>query len=197
MSELEEKAKNNSDPDKWDMNIYAIDAANTMEESFGPFKDMAYPVEPYKYSVASSTLNFEIDAHCFSGKTFGERIPVSKEEYQTQYRATVIIHTGEKHKRIRSMVTSRNAPYLSFQGDLNAIQFAGVYSPDGSGFVLVNMKVFDLRFGKTIIIFPTTENSFYYLQIDQSLQGPEHTETYIESLKVDKKIKSLLNQIRY
>ncbi len=67
----------------------------------------------------------------------------------------------------------------------------GIKSPENSGYLIVNLKSFDLRFGETVIIFPNKDNSFYYLQLDEKPSVNEKSEKFIERIKKDKRISEM------
>ena len=86
--------------------------------------------------------------------------------------------TNDEDAEETTLVESRNYPYLTAQGIFktadNQFDWVFHYSPDGYSTLLLNMKLFDLRFGETIIIYPQQDKSFLYDQIKDS---PNHYET--------------------
>ena len=83
-----------------------------------------------------------------------------------------MILTNDKNSEENTLVESRNFPYLTAQGIFkvtnNEYDWVFSASPDGYSTLLVNMKLFDLRFGETIIIYPKDDKSFIYDQIKDS-----------------------------
>lgn len=73
--------------------------------------------------------------------------------------------------------------------------FVGIKSPEGSGYLLVNFKSFDLRFGHTIIIFPNKDNSFFYLQSKEKPLADEDFDVFLEKLEEDKRIMEMIELV--
>lgn len=187
---------------EWDTLLFTKDLEKSPNSSVGPFTVLAFPVQRYKYAVFSKPFQFDAYGHTFFGISFGEN---SNDIFS--YGFTVIFYINDQIPDVNSLVMSRNAPYLTAQGELdirtNKFQFFGIKSPDHMGFVTVNLKTFDLRFGETIIIFPYKDNSFVYLQLSHSpatIEGMENfiedqLVTYVESVKSEGKIKEMINYI--
>lgn len=55
------------------------------------------------------------------------------------------------------------------------------------------MKLFDLRFGETVLIIPQKDGSFQYYQFKEGPNDHENFESFKLSLKKNKKLKELLN----
>jgi len=191
---LKQKALNNQDPAKWNMELFESDKSEPFDFN-GPMALAAYPVESYKFSVASSEIKFKIGQHHFTGISFGENVPDEKGNYTPEYQTNLIFYTGSAYLPISSLINSRNAPYLTFQGAVGESNFIGLNSPDGKGFVFVNMKLFDLRFGETIIIFQNGKEWFYYLQTDDKLESAVQKDLFIEKIKKNSNVLELVERI--
>ncbi|NER11761.1 hypothetical protein [Muriicola jejuensis] len=192
--DLKQKAINNQDPSKWNMEMFEADRSESTEFN-GPMPLTAYPVESYKFNVASSIIKFKIGEHHFTGISFGENVPDAEGNYSPNYKANVIFYTGNAYESLPNLVNSRNAPYLTFQGSMGNSKFLGLYSPDGSGYVFVNMKLFDLRFGKTVIIFQKENEWFYYLQTEDKLESADQKDSFIDKIKLNKSVQEMLERL--
>ena len=192
---LKAKAKNNQNPEKWNNELFENDKKWLKESKSKPLKSLAFPIEKYDYYVFNTPFNFEIGNENFSGITFGENIGGKENKFIFKPELTLIFYTRDKEIQINGDVSSRNYPYLTIQGQveiINQFDFVGIKSPENSGYLLVNLKSFDLRFGETIIIFPNKDNSFYYLQLEEKPSLDESTETFIEKIKADKRITEMI-----
>jgi hypothetical protein len=78
----------------------------------------------------------------------------------------------------------------------NVYDYVGIKSPEGTGYLLVNLKSFDLRFGQTVIIFPAKDNSFYYLQSTEKPISNDKFDDYILKLKQDKRILEMIKLVK-
>ncbi|MEZ4981009.1 MAG: hypothetical protein R2769_05370 [Saprospiraceae bacterium] len=55
------------------------------------------------------------------------------------------------------------------------------------------MKLFDLRFGETIMIFPQKDQSFHYLQMNESPDNYNSIDAFIKSVSNYHKVLKQLN----
>ena len=192
---LKAKATNNQNPEKWNNELFENDKKWLKESKSKPLKSLAFPIEKYDYYVFNIPFNFKIGNENFSGITFGENIGGKENKFILKPELTLIFYTRDKEIQINGDVSSRNYPYLTVQGQvevINQFDFVGVKSPEDSGYLIVNLKSFDLRFGETIIIFPNKDNTFYYLQLEEKPSLNESTETFIERIKMNKHITEMI-----
>lgn len=197
---LETKAKNNQIPDKWNRELYDQFKKNADNARAIPMHTSAFPAEKYDYYVFSKPFDFKIDTHIFSCISLGENISdKTGKRFDFKYEATIMFYTGSKTYTIDADISSRNYPYLTMQGTVklnNIYDFVGVKSPDNSGFMLVNLKSFDLRFGQTIIIFPNSDNSFHYLQFKENPKSNEDFDSFLNRVKSDPKMLEMIKLIK-
>ena len=156
------------------------------ETNSKPINSLAFPVEKYEYYVFNKPFNFEIGKEHFSGISFGENIGGKEDKFILKHELTLIFYTRAKDYQVNAYVSSRNFPYLTIQGQLelnNVYDFVGVKSPENVGYLIVNLKSFDLRFGQTVIIFPNDDNSFFYLQSDEKPNTGEDFNEFLNRIK--------------
>ncbi|MFT7065806.1 MAG: hypothetical protein ACJAUO_001382 [Sediminicola sp.] len=195
---LESKAKNNQVPERWNMELFNNDKKSLKETNSKPINSLAFPVEKYEYYVFNKSFNFETDKEHFSGISFGENTGGKEDKFIFKHELTIIFYTGAKNYQVNGDVSSRNFPYLTIQGQLelnNIYDFVGVKSPENAGYLIVNLKSFDLRFGQTVIIFPNDDNSFFYLQSDEKPSTGENFNEFLNRIKSDNRIKEMINKI--
>jgi len=196
---LETKAKNNQIPEKWNMELFNSDKEWLKNKKPKPINALAFPVEKYEYYVFSQPFNFQLEKSHFSGISFGENIGGKESKFMFKHELTVIFFTGNKYEQINADVSSRNYPYLTVQGQIELMNyvydFVGIKSPESSGYLIVSLKSFDLRFGQTIIILPNSDNSFLYLQSCEKPLENEKMDQFIERLKEDIRILEMIKLV--
>ncbi len=192
---LKVKSENNQKPDKWNTELFENDKKWLKNSRSKPMHSLAFPVETYDYYVFNRQFNFQVDQAHFSGISFGENTGGKEGKFIFKHELTLIFYTENKNLQINGDVSSRNYPYLTIQGQLelnNTYDFIGIKSPENSGYLIVNLKSFDLRFGQSIMIFPNKDNSFYYLQSKEKPKKGEQFEEYLARIKKDKRILDMI-----
>lgn len=198
ITSLETKAKNNQIPEKWNMELFNNDKEWLKDSNSKPLNNLAFPIENYEYYVFNQPFNFTIDEDHFSGISFGENTGGKDDQFILKHELTLIFYTGDKDYQVNGGVSSRNYPYLTVQGQVelnNVYDFVGVKSPENEGYLIVNLKSFDLRFGQTVIIFPNDDNSFFYLQSDENPKTGEDFDLFLREIKSDDRIKEMINKV--
>lgn len=193
---LKSKAENNQIPGNWNMELFTKDLSWLKNNNSKPLKSLAFPVEKYNTYVFSNPFHFKIKDSNFTGISFGENVGGKESKMKFRHDLCLIFFTKDTLINIeKADVSSRNSPYLTFQGTLmfkEQFDFVGVRSPDDKGFLMVSTKAFDLQFGQNIIIFPNDNGSFYYLQLTEKPIRNEDFKTFIERLKSNEKISTML-----
>lgn len=195
---LKTKANNNQIPEKWNMELFNDDKKWLKDTNSKPINSLAFPVEKYDYYVFSKPFNFKINKSHFSGISFGENTGGKDDKFIFKHELTIIFYTKAKDYEVNGDVSSRNFPYLTIQGQLilnNTYDFVGIKSPEDSGYLIVNLKSFDLRFGQTIIIFPNNDNSFLYLQSVEKPIMEENFNDFINRIKNDNRIEKMIDKV--
>ena len=180
------------------MELFNNDKKWLKDTNSKPINALAFPVEKYEYYVFSKPFNFEINNSHFSGISFGENTGGKEDKFIFKHELTIIFYTKAKIYQVNGEVSSRNFPYLTIQGQLelnNTYDFVGIKSPEDSGYLIVNLKSFDLRFGQTIIIFPNDDNSFIYLQSIEKPIMEEDFNDFINRVKNDNRIMKMIDKI--
>ncbi|MFZ6053032.1 hypothetical protein [Halocola ammonii] len=184
LDSLSQRAKSNMDSASWDTQLFEQDIATYREyaevfQSF-PLNKSPFPVADYDYAVSSRPVLIETGEHIFKGVRIGEFKKVEDEEPLD--RLTLLVMTDDKDSEQNTLVESRNYPYLTAQGFFitkdNKFDWVFSASPDGYSTLMVNMKLFDLRFGETIVIYPRSGRAFVYDQIDDSPENYQNFEDF-------------------
>lgn len=185
---LNHRATQHLDSAQWDMKLFHQDLETYKKHkeifrSF-PLNKSPFPVAEYNYAVLSVPFTFALDSTLFKGVRIGEY--ENPESEKIIDKLTLLVLTNDINAEENSLVDSRNYPYLTAQGTFeiqnNALDWVFSASPDGYSTLLVNMKLFDLRFGETIIIYPQKNDSFLYDQIKDSPNNHKNFEDFKKSL---------------
>ena len=198
IKKLNNRAVQHLDTTKWDIKLFNqdIETYNKYSEIFlsYPLNKSPFPVAEYDYAVSSIPFSIEIDSTVFKGVRIGEY--ENPESEKIIDKLTLLILTNDKDSEEATLVDSRNYPYLTAQGTFEVInnEFDWVFSasPDGYSTLLLNMKLFDLRFGETIIIYPQTDKTFIYEQIKDSPNNYGNFEDFQKSIIANPKVKKQL-----
>lgn len=160
-----------------------------------PLNKSPFPVAEYDYAVSSIPFDMETDSAIFKGVRIGEYETTESETIVDKL--TLLVLTNDKEAELTTLVESRNYPYLTAQGFLsvsnNKFDWVFSASPDGFSTLLLNMKLFDLRFGETVIIYPQIDGSFLYDQLQDS------PNTYMDFDQFKKKVihnPRVINQLK-
>lgn len=196
---LEDRASQHLDKHNWNLKLFQqdIETYNKYADVFQsyPLNKSPFPVADYDYAVASSPFIIEQDSIIFKGIRIGEY--ESPESEKIIDKLTLIVLTNDKEAEETTLVDSRNFPYLTAQGIFkvtnNELDWVFSSSPDGFSTLLINMKLFDLRFGETIVIFPQTDKSFFYEQIKDTPNNYKKFENYKSAIMNQQKVKTQLN----
>lgn len=196
---LHARAVQNLDSSKWDHRLFTqdIETYNQYAEIFQsyPLNKSPFPVAEYDYAVSSVPFVIEHAGSIFKGVRIGEY--KDPESDVVLDKLTLLVLTNDRDSEESTLVESRNYPYLTAQGYFkvsnNVYDWVFSSSPDGFATLLVNMKLFDLRFGETIIIYPQEDRSFFYHQIDISPYDFENFGAFEKALVESKGVIMHLN----
>lgn len=189
LNALKNRAESNLDSSKWNHALLKqdIETYNKYAEVFEkyPLNNFPFPIADYDYAVYSNPFTIHIDSLIFKGIQIGEYEDPNSNDIITKL--TLIVLTNNDKVEPETFVDSRNYPYLTAGGvfKLPQNEFKWVFSatPDGFSNLFFSMKLFDLRFGETVIIYPQKDNSFLYEQIDESPDNYSKFDDYIKRIK--------------
>jgi hypothetical protein len=181
---LKQRAADNADPSKWDRELLQQDIETYAQYgeilSSYPLNKSPFPVATYDYAVSGIPFILEMDQSIFQGVRIGEYTDSETDEINDKL--TLLVMTNDSTSLNEVLVESRNYPYLTAEGRFEAMnnRFDWVFSasPDGYSTLLINMKLFDLRYGETVIIYPEEDRSFFYKQLELSPNDFESMEEF-------------------
>lgn len=172
LNQLQKRNITHLDSINWNVKLFNQDKTTYKQykEYFKglPLTISAFPVADYEYAVASESFKLTLDSISYKGINIGYFKDENSEE--VTYELTLVFLSNQAESNENSFVQSRNYPYLTAEGTFTEFntKYDWVFtkSPDGFSFIMLNMKLFDLRFGKTILVIPQKDGSFYYNQIN-------------------------------
>jgi len=95
-------------------------------------------------------------------------------------------------------VTSRNHPHYAGQGFIKTksseIDFIAFLTADRNEYAIVNMRLFDLRVGRIVLIAPQKDGTFRSLQLESPILSSEEMDIHIKELLKDKKVKDFFTR---
>ncbi|EIJ39099.1 hypothetical protein JoomaDRAFT_2105 [Galbibacter orientalis DSM 19592] len=171
---------NTKDSMTWDMEMLENDKQLIEIGDFGPFELGAYPVPKYSLLGEESFKGLGNKSGVFKLKDktllmnsffIGQnelnknRLNNKKDEIFFQ----IIVLTDTINNNNQSLVLSRNHPdYLGqgfFKTKNNRIDYLAFKTADNTAYAIINTKLFDLNFGKTVLVTPQKDKTLRFLQL--------------------------------
>ncbi len=200
--------ENQYDSLTWDLDLLDFDKNFLTDKGLLPFKFGVFPVSKYEIfkkdgfkGIGSSGKFSKINEkdiyfnYFFINKSsLNDQILKEKDDEVffligifTEYIDTNLVN------QISNMIVSRNHPDYIGQGTFKTkndlINYMAFKTYEGSSYAVVNMKLFDLKYGNTILINPKQDSTFRYLQIKQTeLFSTNDIDKVINKLVEDKNI---------
>lgn len=162
------------DSTKWDKKMLDqdIELLRNFPDVFNdyPTNKSPFPVVEYEYAVSSEPIVIKNKNSIIKGYLIGEY-----ENYESETiinKLVLLVLTNDENSEDATYVISRNYPYLTAEGyfktTIDTYNWVFSSSPDGFSTLFINTKLFDLRFGKTIIIYPQKDGSIRFHQFKVS-----------------------------
>ena len=96
------------------------------------------------------------------------------------------------YSHVSSNIISRNHPDYIGQGFYktmnNKIEYTAFLTANRNAYAIINMRLFDLQMGKTILIAPQRDNSFRSMQINSPFLTSDELKAYTEKLLKEKEV---------
>lgn len=207
----EEHLKNQSDSKKWDMELFKIDLNTVKKRAEKPSKNPitfgAFPVPKYEFVKGA---NFRgLGNYWFNGsngrvKKIGDKSLVyntffiGKNSMNSKYIGNkdsevffqIVVLTdyanSKNEGRASSHVTSRNHPHYigegMFQTKNTKIDYTAFITADRNSYAIVNMRLFDLSLGQTILIAPQKDKSLRSLQLNMPNLSYNEIDSYMNNI---------------
>lgn len=197
---------NRNNPDTWDSKLLELDK----QVPPGVIKPLSYGAFPVpKYDLIPNNFKGVASGGEWSGISVGDKKIVylnmqyatDGEQHESNTFFTILVVTdsiakdGYSHANV--LVHSRNHPHYSGEGYVatknQQIDFVAFQTANKNGYAMVNMRLFDLRIGRIILIAPQKDGSLRSLQLDAEMMPSEEMDSYVkEVLQKNKKVVDLI-----
>lgn len=197
--------ENRNDSTKWSLKSWKVDTPNIKYKGLKdyPILDGVFPVPNYdlvnnNFNGSGSSGSWE--GIKLNGKTivhhslFVSKSNASKENevFFTLLSLTDFIDT-KNFSHTDVVATSRNHPHYAGEGFIktksNKIEFVAFTTADNNSYALVNMRLFDLRIGRIVLIAPKKDGTFRSLQLESPNFSSKEMDNHIkELLKKNKQV---------
>lgn len=198
---------NRQDSSKWDMNLFNNDLQNMMEETDLPLESGVFPTPKYDL-IGKGSFKGVGNFGYAGGKGFEKKIANKTILYNSFFVGASDVNRhfiGEKNNEVffqiivltdfvdtinythlLSEIVSRNHPHYIGQGFYKTknskIDYLAFITADQNAYAIINMRLFDLNFGKTILIAPQKDHTFRSMQIKSPKISNEEIEDYTDKL---------------
>jgi hypothetical protein len=204
---------NRNDSTTWDQEKFENDKQFIGLEDIGPFENGAFPVPNYDLIGKGSfkglgTLSEEFQLNdknilmngFYIGKNELNKYRLNTMKNEVFFQILVLTDTIDNvnYKLNQSSVTSRNHPDYLGQGFIktknNRIDYLAFQTAENNNYAIINARLFDLNYGKTILIAPQKDKSIKSLQINSPQITSDSIIQYTNKLLLDKKIIEFFNE---
>jgi hypothetical protein len=206
-----EQVKRREDPATWDMQMLDADKPRPTDPSSAPFASGAFPVPKHDLVGRGSCRGngFQLtetpwhDHYLLGSAFFVGRGPVN-EKFIGDRKDEVFFHLLVLSvKKIqpdagnaRSEISSRNHPHVIGQGLFkmakSGIDYVAFQTADRNAYAIVNMRLFDLRAGRVVIIAPQKDGTLRSIQLQTpALESKEVKDFDAKLLKEPRVVKFL------
>lgn len=197
-----------------DIKTWEADLKNLTEEKSEPLLDGVFPVPDYD-SVDSTfsglgskgewkglqLKNKTLIHHSF----FISKCDVNKQFIPTKEDEvffTIISLTDsidlKNFSHTSAGISSRNHPHYIGQGFVKTkksqVDFLSFITADRNAYAVVNMRIFDLRIGRIILIAPQKDGTFRSLQLDSKILSSDEINTYVTDLLKEERVISFFTE---
>ncbi|MBU2938301.1 hypothetical protein KO494_01995 [Lacinutrix sp. C3R15] len=198
---------NRKDSTTWDQEKFENDKQFIGVGDFGPFELGAFPVPNYNLVGEGSfkglatlyeELKLEDKNIIMNGFSIGKnelnknRLKNTKDEVFFQILVLTDTIDTINYKLNQSIVISRNHPDYLGQGFIktknNRIDYLAFQTAENNAYAIINTRLFDLNYGKTILIAPQKDKSLKSMQIKSSQISSDSIKSYTNELLLDKEI---------
>lgn len=184
------------DSTAWDIQMLVDDQKEIMEGDFGPFELGIFP-EPKYHLLGKNSFrglgskggqfkvndkNIQMMSFFVGENTFNrERLDGKKDE--VFFHVMILTDTIDTNS---SIVISRNHPDYLGQGFIKTkshkIDYLAFVTAENNAYAIINTRLFDLSFGKTILIAPQKDGTLRSLQLPAPQLTSDSVTDYTEKL---------------
>ena len=198
--------ENRNDSTKVDLGCWLVDKKN-FEISGKPFIDGVFPVP--KYELADDSFEglgnsgewkgFDLkDKKIIYHSLYVKKNKINKDSIpnvSNKVYFSIIVLTDsidlKKYSHTGVSISSRNHPHYIGQGFVktksNEIDFVAFITADENSYAIVNMRLFDLRIGRIILIAPQKDGTLRSLQLESQIMSSDEMNNCIKDLLTNNK----------
>jgi len=180
----QEKAhvKRREDPATWDMRLFDIDKEDAKKGAGRPMVVGAFPVPRYDLAGkgayagfgAMGNIDYPWHDHYIAAAAFSVNRSSVNEAFIGDREDEVFFHilvlSDKKDSSAGALVASRNLPHATAQGVIKTskaeIDYVAFQTADRNAYAIVNMRLFDLRAGRVVIIAPQKDGTLRSMQVE-------------------------------
>ncbi|MDR2890307.1 MAG: hypothetical protein LBV18_01680 [Alistipes sp.] len=189
---------NREDPAVWDMQMLEVDVRD-MPLMYDPELPMngVFPEPLYSVQMENTwtaTGNDGGEVRIEERKIFYEFFYTGRNVNNTRYIGEaedevfflILVLTDTDENEYISDISSRNNPDVMGQGRFNLknseVDYIAFLTADRNNYAIVNGRLFDLRFGRIVLIAPQKDGSFRSMQLSSPIMSSDDVEGCVESL---------------
>lgn len=210
--------KNREDSTKWDQEMLKLDIENNIELNL-PFTSGIFPTpkydllgensfngvgnfgftggDGYELKIDNKTILFN---SFFVGNNDLNKSKLGSLKDAVFFHIVVLTDFVDtvNYSHVMSQIVSRNHPDYMGQGfyktSNNTIDYAAFTSSNGDAYAIVNMRLFDLNKGQTILIAPHKDKTLRSMQIKSLLMESSQIESFTRKLLTNDNIRTFFTQ---
>lgn len=209
LEKREQFLSNRTDPTTWDKELLKSDKEMIGIGEFGPFEIGVFPVPRYDIvgkesfkGLGNKSGDFHIKQRNILMNSFfieknklnESRLKGMKDRVFFQIMVLTDTIDDQNYHLNKSIIISRNHPDYLGQGFIktkdNKIDYLAFQTAENNAYAIINTRIFDLNFGKTILIAPQKDGTLKSLQVKSpelsSESIIEYTNEFIKDIKTIK-----------
>ena len=196
------------DPSCWNMEMFQDDMEHHLKHRPSikpPSSNFPSPVPKYsKFGGAITWPSFEISKKMIRGVMFSwgkcdvNRHLASDPSHTSICYLNLFILTDAAENEKALAMTSRNYPHVLSTGkqktSVGDVDWVHVGMADGNNLVIINQRIFDLKYGKTVLVAPQKDGSLRFKQLKAPAsfdsKNSEFRDNFLKELKSNEDVVS-------
>ena len=177
----------------WDLELLEFDLNTQSEPRQGMMTMGAFPVMRYQGSGGVSSHHFSVGDAAFAGSSFfigkndhNNQLYEGEDVQRSFFTILTQVDASYDSDQTASSILSRNHPDYVGQGCLKthglSVEYLAFSEGDDPAHALVNMKLFDLAEGNTILLAPQADGSFRVKQVDLGYMSLKESQKKVSNL---------------
>ncbi len=203
----EQHLDNRNDSTTWNKDLLEDDIENMSDEDYGPFEMGVFPEPKYDLlgkdsfdGVGNKSGKYQmIDRSILMNSFFVSENALNRDRLKGMknaifFQILVLTDTIDNvnYNLANAVVVSRNHPDYLGQGFYktknNRIDYVAFTTAENETYAIINTRIFNLRFGKTILIAPQSDKTLRSLQIVSPEMSSDSIAKYTDQLIMEQKV---------